>query len=163
MWKIEFNVGNVWSIKIRTTHNLSLWLYEYFWIILLYGHLVYFILKVLAWEISNMKWGFTKKVIIKSQKQFMYGSNFHGSDVNIKRSYSLIYILCLDKTLSENNRMIKNTFNVWHMILFLLFLIQYIDQLHKKPKKRNSLRVSNLCYRVVTIVNPTVVKGQINS
>ena len=62
---------NVWSIKIRTTHNLSLWLYEYFWIILLYGHLVYFILKVLAWEIWNMKWGFAKKVIIKSQRQFM--------------------------------------------------------------------------------------------
>ena len=59
---------NVWSIKIRTTHNLSLWLYEYFWIILSYGHLVYFILKVLAWEICNMRWGFAKKVIIKSQR-----------------------------------------------------------------------------------------------
>ena len=34
---------NVWLIKIRTTHNLSLWLYEYFWIILLCGHLVHFI------------------------------------------------------------------------------------------------------------------------
>ena len=32
--------NNVWSIKIRATHNLSLWLYEYFWIILLNGHLV---------------------------------------------------------------------------------------------------------------------------
>ena len=31
---------NVWSIKIRTTRNMSLWLYEYFWIILLNGHLV---------------------------------------------------------------------------------------------------------------------------
>ena len=29
-------IPNVWSIKIRTTHNLSLWLYEYFWIILLF-------------------------------------------------------------------------------------------------------------------------------
>ena len=76
-------ISNVWSIKIRTTHNLSLWLYEYFWIILLYGHLVYFILKVLAWEICNMKWGFAKKVIIKSQRQFMYGSNFYGSDVTM--------------------------------------------------------------------------------
>ena len=74
-------LNNVWSLKIWTTHNLSLWLYEYFWIILLYGHLVYFILKVLAWEICNMKWGFAKKVIIKSQRQFMYGSNFYGSDV----------------------------------------------------------------------------------
>ena len=32
--------SNVWSIRIWTTHNLSLWLYEYFWIILLYGHQV---------------------------------------------------------------------------------------------------------------------------
>ena len=80
-WKLTEMINNVWSIKIRTTHNLSLWLYEYFWIILLYGHLVYFILKVLAWEICNMKWGFAKKVIIKSQRQFMYGSNFYGSDV----------------------------------------------------------------------------------
>ena len=40
---------NVWSIKIRTRRNLSLWLYEYFWIILFYGHLIYIILKVLAW------------------------------------------------------------------------------------------------------------------
>ena len=73
--------SNVWFIKIRTTPNLSLWLYEYFWIILLYGHLVCFILKLLAWEICNMKWGFAKKVIIKSQRQFSYGSNFYESDV----------------------------------------------------------------------------------
>ena len=56
------NEDNVWFIKIRTTHDLSLWLYEYFWILLLYGHLVCFILKLLAWEICNMKWGFAKKV-----------------------------------------------------------------------------------------------------
>ena len=43
--------------------------------------LVYFILKVFAWEICNMEWGFTKKVIIKSQRPFMYGSNVYGSDV----------------------------------------------------------------------------------
>ena len=30
----------------------------------MYGHLVYFILKVLAWESCNMKWGFAKKIII---------------------------------------------------------------------------------------------------
>ena len=30
--------------------------------------------------------------------------------------------------------MIKNTFNVWHMILFLLFLIQYLAHLHKRKK-----------------------------
>ena len=41
----------------------------------------YFILKVLAWEICNMKWGFTIKIIIKSQKQFLYCSNFYESDV----------------------------------------------------------------------------------
>ena len=33
------------------------------------------------WDICNMEWGFTKKVIIKSQRPFMYGSNVYGSDV----------------------------------------------------------------------------------
>ena len=77
IWRLH----NVWFIKIWTTHNLALWLYEYLWIILLYGHLVCFILKLLAWEICNMKWGFAKKVKIKSQRQFIYGSNFYESDV----------------------------------------------------------------------------------
>ena len=56
----------------------------------MYGHLVYFISKVLAWEISNMKWGFAKKVIIKSQRQFMYGSNIYGSDVTLTLSMKLL-------------------------------------------------------------------------
>ena len=34
---------NVWFIKTRTTYNLSLWLCEYLWILLLYKHLAYFI------------------------------------------------------------------------------------------------------------------------
>ena len=63
-----------------------MWLYEYFWIILVYGHLVYFILKVLAWEICNMIWGFGKNVIIKSPRQFMHGSNFYESDVSFSKS-----------------------------------------------------------------------------
>ena len=58
----------VWFIKFRAVHNLSLWLYEFFWIILLYGHLIYFISKVLAWELC-------------SQRQFMYCSIFCESDV----------------------------------------------------------------------------------
>ena len=37
-----------------------------------------------AWEICNMKWGCAKKVIIKSQGQFMYVSNFYESDVILK-------------------------------------------------------------------------------
>ena len=57
---------------------MTLWI---FWIILFYGRLVYFILKVFAWEICSMKWGFVKKVIIMSQRQFMYNSYFYGSDV----------------------------------------------------------------------------------
>ena len=73
---VEGRVFNVGSIKIQTT------LYEYFRIILLYGHLVYFNSNVLAWEICNMKWEFAKKVIIKSQRQFMYGSNFCGLDIS---------------------------------------------------------------------------------
>ena len=69
-WSIDYLDSNDWSIRIQTTHNLSLWIYEYFWIILLHGHLVYFILKILAWEICNyMKWEFDKKVIIYPQRQ----------------------------------------------------------------------------------------------
>ena len=36
---------------------------------------------ILAWEICNMKWEFAKKVIIKSQRQFTYGSIFYESDI----------------------------------------------------------------------------------
>ena len=38
-----------------------------------------------------MKLGFDKKVIIKSQRQFMYGSNFYGSDVS--QRFSQLYPL----------------------------------------------------------------------
>ena len=80
--QFKITIQNYVNCEIRPTHNQSLW---HFWIISLYGHLkvVYLILKVLAWEICNMKWWFAKKVIIKSQRQFMYGSNFYGSDVNV--------------------------------------------------------------------------------
>ena len=36
-----------------------------------------------------MKWGFAKKVMIKSQRQFMYGSNFYESDVTSLFSFYL--------------------------------------------------------------------------
>ena len=91
--------SNVWFVKIRTTHNLSLWLNECFWIILLYGHLGHFILKVLAWKISNMKFGFAQKVKIRSQRQFMYGSNFNGSDV-VYKYLANIYINFWNSTFS---------------------------------------------------------------
>ena len=58
--------ANVWSIRIRTTHSLSMWLYENFWMIILYGHLAYFILKVLAWEIWNV---FKMRICQKSHKK----------------------------------------------------------------------------------------------
>ena len=44
----------VWFIKIWTTYNLSLWLCEYLWIILLYGHLVYFIQR--SWHEKSAIW-----------------------------------------------------------------------------------------------------------
>ena len=56
----------------------------------LYGHLEYFIWMVLAWEICN-KGGCAKKVIIKSQRQFMYGSIFYGSDVIIQLLYQYCF------------------------------------------------------------------------
>ena len=39
IFDVTFFCSIVWSIKIRAIHNLSLWLCEYFWIILLYGQL----------------------------------------------------------------------------------------------------------------------------
>ena len=47
-------------------------------ILLLYSHLVYLILKVLTWEIYNMKYEFAKQPIIKWQCQ--YGKLFYDSD-----------------------------------------------------------------------------------
>ena len=47
-------------------------------------------LKVLAWEICSMKWGFAHKVIVKSQRQFMYGLNFHGSCHLVKECEKII-------------------------------------------------------------------------
>ena len=46
-----FTVSNVWSIKIQTTNNLSLWLCGDFSIILFNEHLI---LKVLTWEIIKV-------------------------------------------------------------------------------------------------------------
>ena len=34
-----------------------------------------------------MKYGFAKKVIMKSQRQYKYGSNCYGSDVNQNMKY----------------------------------------------------------------------------
>ena len=50
--------------KLNHTKNHS---YQYLWIGLLYWHLVYLVLKVLAWEICNIELEFAKKVIIQSQ------------------------------------------------------------------------------------------------
>ena len=54
-----------------------------------------------------MKSGFAKKVIIKSQRQFMYGSNFYGSDVKRKmdtehRSVSAVPPVCTMKMDTEH-------------------------------------------------------------
>ena len=38
-------------------------------------------------NLQIMKWGFAKKVIIKSQRQFMYGSNFYESDVILQEQF----------------------------------------------------------------------------
>ena len=80
----------LYFIKIRTTRNLSLWLYEYFWIISLHGHLAYFILKVLAWEICNVKWRLAKKVIISHKDRICM--------VRIFMDQTLGYLDCLKIT-----------------------------------------------------------------
>ena len=98
-----------------------MWFCEYFWIISLYGHLVYFILKVLVWEICNMKWGFAQKVIIKSQRQFMYGSNFYGSDVTSKcYSHFCVSFSCLSN-LSQRSEDKKYLFDG-----LMTYFIQFI-------------------------------------
>ena len=45
---------------------------EYLRIRLLFRHLIYLILKILAWEICKMKVEFAKKAMIQSQLQFTY-------------------------------------------------------------------------------------------
>ena len=61
--------SNGWFIRIWTTRNLSLWLYEYFLIIC-----------IIVWapsDIRNMQYEMRicQKVIIKSQRQDLYGSD----------------------------------------------------------------------------------------
>ena len=57
-----------------------------------------------------MKRGFAKKVIIKSQRQFMYGSNFYESDVTFTLQFqqkdfgSIVMVL---RALAQNQRGIK--------------------------------------------------------
>ena len=49
----------------------------------MYWHIVYLVLKVLMWEICNIKSKFAKKVIIQSQItiNLMCGLNFYETDV----------------------------------------------------------------------------------
>ena len=70
----------------------------------MFRHLVYLILKVLAWEICNMKLEFAKKAIIQSQLQFTYNvwfeflwmrlynstTNFSNADSSQKSSITTI-------------------------------------------------------------------------
>ena len=42
-----------------------------------------------------MRCGFAKKVIKKSQRQFMYGSNFYGSDVMF---FDLVFFFASNQT-----------------------------------------------------------------
>ena len=64
----------------------------------------------MAWEICNMKWGFAKRVLLKSQRQFMYGSNFYESDV-----IRYTYICCALKAMSasEVSRGAEKAINNW--------------------------------------------------
>ena len=61
--------SNVCFMKFRTTKKKYIFIniFGYFWIWLLYWHLVYLVLKVLAWKICNIKLEFAKKVIIQLQ------------------------------------------------------------------------------------------------
>ena len=70
-------------------------------------YVVYFILKVLPWEICNMKWGFAKKVIIKSQRQFMYGSNFYVSDVTCLQIEKNGILITDERVQREKNQVLK--------------------------------------------------------
>ena len=73
--------------------------YEYLGIELWYKHLVYLILKDLAWEICNMKCEFVKKFIIKSQWQcqvtFIF-ANFENFLKSMKSYLPAFFWISLD-------------------------------------------------------------------
>ena len=99
----------------------------------MFWHLAYFILKVFAWKICNMKWGFPKKFITESQRQFMYGSNFYESDVRWEKKISW----CFNSTfrrLSRCSAYVHMTQN-----------INYLD-LKKLDKLKIAIRTSFLVF-----------------
>ena len=73
--------SNVWSIKIRTIHKLSLRLYyQFFWQILS-SYCKFLMPRPFKWSILGIHKIILSKIFIKSQRQIMCGSNFYGSDV----------------------------------------------------------------------------------
>ena len=71
-WEVATKLFFFFKYTIQNTHaskTLNLLVRWRLWTfyLIIHGYLVYFILKVLVLEICNMKWGFAKKVIIKSQ------------------------------------------------------------------------------------------------
>ena len=77
-------------------------IHEYLGIELWYRHLVYLILKALAWEICNMKWEFVKKLIKKSQWQcqvtFIF-ANFVNFLKSMKSYLPAFLWISLDRTI----------------------------------------------------------------
>ena len=67
---------NIWFIKIRTIHKLSLWLYYDF-----FGKSSFLMPWPLKWSILGAHTIILSKNIHKVTKQIMSGSNFYESDV----------------------------------------------------------------------------------
>ena len=91
---------NVWFIKIRTIHNLSLWLYEYFWMILPYGHCAPSILHYKGLGLRNLQYEMRvcQKSHNKSQRQFRQARTIMNQTLLMK---SLIFQNTMDRFLPK--------------------------------------------------------------
>ena len=105
----------------------------------------------MAWEIFNIIWGFAKKVIIKSQRPFMYGSNFYASDVTyqaINRNEK--WLSSLDtKSVTKNSKLTHKA------IIYMQKVDRnWKDQMFSKIRKvvkSNSIMQTLLSYKKILI------------
>ena len=103
---------NVWSIKIRTVHKLSLWLYyDFFWQSLI-SYCKFLIPRPLKWSIPGDHKIISSKKIHKVPKTDMCALNFYGSDISTFDSFlaslvrNWVYGACCSTKMA--NKTIKN-------------------------------------------------------
>ena len=73
----------------------------------MFRHLIYLILKVLLWEICNMKSKNCQKVVINAQGHILFGSIFNASDVMYLHILWFLKILSLCLCHFQNIHLVK--------------------------------------------------------